>query len=68
MNEHAGEAADKAGTTHFGFRDVPVGDKQKLVGEVFSSVASKYDLMNDAMSMGIHRVWKRYFVATAQVR
>ena len=56
------------GTTHFGFRDVPVGDKQKLVGEVFSSVASKYDLMNDAMSLGIHRVWKRYFVVTAQVR
>ncbi len=57
-----------AGTTHFGFREVPTADKQKLVGEVFSSVASKYDLMNDAMSMGIHRVWKRYFVATAQVR
>lgn len=56
------------GTTHFGFRDVPVGEKQKLVGEVFSSVAGKYDLMNDAMSLGIHRIWKRYFVATAQVR
>ncbi len=57
-----------SGTTHFGFRDVPVGDKQKLVGEVFSSVAGKYDLMNDLMSLGIHRVWKRYFVATAQVK
>ena len=56
------------GTTHFGFRDVPVGDKQKLVGEVFSSVAAKYDLMNDLMSMGVHRVWKRYFVGTAQVK
>ena len=56
------------GTTHFGFRDVPVGDKQTLVGEVFSSVAGNYDLMNDAMSLGIHRIWKRYFVATAQVR
>ncbi len=55
-------------TTHFGFRDVPVGEKQKLVGEVFSSVAGKYDLMNDLMSLGIHRVWKRYFVATCQVR
>jgi demethylmenaquinone methyltransferase/2-methoxy-6-polyprenyl-1,4-benzoquinol methylase len=55
------------GTTHFGFRDVPVAEKQKLVGEVFSSVAGKYDLMNDAMSLGIHRLWKRYFVATAQV-
>ena len=55
-------------TTHFGFRDVPVGEKQKLVGEVFSSVAGNYDLMNDLMSLGIHRVWKRYFVATAQVK
>jgi len=55
-------------TTHFGFRDVPVADKQKLVGEVFSSVAGNYDRMNDLMSLGIHRVWKRYFVATAQVK
>ena len=58
----------KPGTTHFGFREVPTGDKQKLVGEVFSSVADNYDLMNDLMSLGVHRVWKRYFVATAQVR
>ena len=62
------ESDGKAETTHFGFRDVPVGEKQKLVGEVFSSVAGKYDLMNDAMSLGIHRVWKRWFVATPQVR
>lgn len=62
------ESSDKAGTTHFGFREVPVGEKQKLVGEVFSSVAGSYDLMNDLMSLGIHRVWKRYFVATAQAR
>lgn len=55
-------------TTHFGFRDVPKGEKQKLVGEVFSSVAGKYDLMNDLMSLGVHRVWKRYFVSTAQVK
>ncbi|MDQ2701483.1 MAG: bifunctional demethylmenaquinone methyltransferase/2-methoxy-6-polyprenyl-1,4-benzoquinol methylase UbiE [Pseudomonadota bacterium] len=54
-------------TTHFGFREVPTAQKQKLVGEVFSSVAGKYDLMNDLMSLGIHRVWKRYFVGTAQV-
>ena len=59
---------DQPATTHFGFRDVPTGDKQKLVGQVFSSVAGSYDLMNDLMSLGIHRVWKRYFVATAQVR
>jgi demethylmenaquinone methyltransferase/2-methoxy-6-polyprenyl-1,4-benzoquinol methylase len=55
-------------TTHFGFREVPVDDKKKLVGRVFSSVAQKYDLMNDLMSFGIHRLWKRYFVATAGVR
>jgi demethylmenaquinone methyltransferase/2-methoxy-6-polyprenyl-1,4-benzoquinol methylase len=58
----------RPGTTHFGYRDVPVGEKQKLVGEVFSSVASKYDVMNDMMSFGIHRLWKRYFVATAQAK
>ena len=45
-------------TTHFGFRDVPLGDKQTLVNEVFHSVASRYDLMNDLMSVGLHRVWK----------
>lgn len=61
-------SAGKDDTTHFGFREVPVAEKQKLVGEVFSSVAAKYDLMNDAMSLGIHRLWKRFFVATAQVR
>src|SRR3546814_12689692 len=44
-----------------------VSSSDLLVGEVFSSVAGNYDLMNDLMSMGIHRVWKRYFVATAQV-
>ncbi len=63
MNDPSSES-----TTHFGYREVPTGEKQKLVGEVFSSVANNYDLMNDLMSLGIHRVWKRYFVATAQVR
>ena len=63
------ESGDQpSGTTHFGFRDVPTGEKQKLVGQVFSSVARNYDLMNDLMSLGVHRVWKRYFVATAQVK
>jgi demethylmenaquinone methyltransferase/2-methoxy-6-polyprenyl-1,4-benzoquinol methylase len=55
-------------TTHFGFRDVPVGEKKKLVGEVFSSVAGKYDLMNDLMSLGVHRIWKRYLVGTSGVK
>jgi demethylmenaquinone methyltransferase/2-methoxy-6-polyprenyl-1,4-benzoquinol methylase len=62
------ESPYKSGTTHFGFRDVAARDKQKLVGEVFTSVAGKYDLMNDLMSLGIHRIWKRYFTATAQVK
>ena len=60
-------AMDKP-TTHFGYREVAVDDKQKLVGRVFSSVADKYDLMNDLMSVGVHRVWKRYFVATSGVK
>ncbi|MFI4970285.1 MAG: bifunctional demethylmenaquinone methyltransferase/2-methoxy-6-polyprenyl-1,4-benzoquinol methylase UbiE [Lysobacterales bacterium] len=55
-------------STHFGFRDVPEADKAKLVGEVFTSVARKYDIMNDLMSFGVHRLWKRYFVATSGVR
>jgi len=63
----SGPSPASDGTTHFGFRQVPTGEKQKLVGQVFSSVAGKYDLMNDLMSLGIHRVWKRYFVATAPV-
>ncbi|HUO88706.1 MAG TPA: bifunctional demethylmenaquinone methyltransferase/2-methoxy-6-polyprenyl-1,4-benzoquinol methylase UbiE [Rhizomicrobium sp.] len=49
-------------TASFGFRDVPEDQKEGLVREVFSSVASKYDLMNDLMSGGIHRLWKDAFV------
>src|ERR1700716_3727010 len=45
-------------TTHFGFRDIPLSDKQTLVNDVFHSVAQRYDLMNDLMSAGLHRVWK----------
>ncbi|MEM7569482.1 MAG: bifunctional demethylmenaquinone methyltransferase/2-methoxy-6-polyprenyl-1,4-benzoquinol methylase UbiE [Pseudomonadota bacterium] len=49
-------------TTSFGFQDVPTGDKEAMVGQVFSSVARDYDRMNDAMSLGIHRLWKNSFV------
>jgi demethylmenaquinone methyltransferase/2-methoxy-6-polyprenyl-1,4-benzoquinol methylase len=49
-------------TTHFGFRDVPLGDKQTLVNDVFHSVAQRYDLMNDLMSAGLHRVWKEAMI------
>ncbi|HEU0152696.1 MAG TPA: bifunctional demethylmenaquinone methyltransferase/2-methoxy-6-polyprenyl-1,4-benzoquinol methylase UbiE [Arenimonas sp.] len=62
------EKTPESGTTHFGFRDVPVAEKKKLVGQVFSSVAQQYDLMNDLMSLGIHRLWKRYFVGTSGVK
>ena len=49
---------DREDQTHFGFRDVPLVDKQTLVNDVFHSVAQRYDLMNDLMSGGLHRVWK----------
>ncbi|XP_051912549.1 ubiquinone/menaquinone biosynthesis C-methyltransferase UbiE-like [Hippocampus zosterae] len=49
-------------SSHFGSRTVPLEQKQALVDNVFSSVAKNYDLMNDAMSLGIHRYWKNYFV------
>jgi demethylmenaquinone methyltransferase/2-methoxy-6-polyprenyl-1,4-benzoquinol methylase len=55
-------------TTHFGYREVPESEKAKLVDRVFSSVAQKYDVMNDLMSFGAHRLWKRYFVSTSGVR
>ena len=45
-------------TTHFGFREVPETDKSELVRRVFESVAGRYDLMNDLMSAGVHRLWK----------
>ncbi len=48
--------------TDFGFEQIPLQDKTRRVGEVFSSVAGKYDLMNDLMSLGIHRYWKRYAI------
>src|SRR5215469_12958494 len=51
-------------TTHFGYRDVALEDKQRLVNSVFHSVASRYDLMNDLMSAGLHRVWKDIMVNT----
>jgi demethylmenaquinone methyltransferase/2-methoxy-6-polyprenyl-1,4-benzoquinol methylase len=54
--------------THFGYQEVPVEEKAGRVREVFDSVASRYDLMNDLMSLGIHRLWKRQAVALAGVR
>src|SRR5689334_7747557 len=59
---------DPSGTAPFGLRDVPVAEKAGLVRQVFDSVARSYDLMNDLMSFGIHRLWKRHFVAVSGVR
>lgn len=55
-------------TTHFGFRTVAKDDKAEMVAEVFHSVAAKYDLMNDLMSFGIHRIWKRFTIDSSGVR
>jgi len=55
-------------STHFGYRNVATDEKQKLVDQVFTSVAQKYDVMNDFMSLGVHRWWKHHFVATSGVR
>jgi len=55
-------------TTHFGFKQVPTGDKVSQVAGVFHSVAAKYDVMNDLMSMGIHRLWKRQTIEMSGVR
>ncbi|MBS6058910.1 MAG: class I SAM-dependent methyltransferase [Pantoea sp.] len=55
-------------TTHFGFRTVAKDEKADMVAGVFHSVAAKYDLMNDLMSMGIHRIWKRFTIDCSGVR
>ena len=54
--------------THFGFEQVPEGDKARRVAGVFSSVAQKYDVMNDLMSAGLHRLWKKFAIELAGVR
>jgi demethylmenaquinone methyltransferase/2-methoxy-6-polyprenyl-1,4-benzoquinol methylase len=56
------------GTTHFGYQTVPVAQKAQKVAEVFHSVAARYDIMNDLMSFGIHRLWKRYAIEMAGIR
>ena len=55
-------------TTHFGFEQVPEGEKARRVGAVFASVAPSYDLMNDLMSLGLHRLWKRFALELSGVR
>ncbi len=58
----------KTGTTHFGFTEVPEAEKSERVAGVFRSVAPRYDLMNDVLSAGLHRLWKAFAVRHAQVR
>jgi demethylmenaquinone methyltransferase/2-methoxy-6-polyprenyl-1,4-benzoquinol methylase len=55
-------------TTHFGYQQVPEDEKAKRVGDVFKSVAPSYDMMNDLMSLGLHRVWKRFALELSGVR
>ncbi len=55
-------------TTHFGYQEVPIDEKVNRVTDVFNTVAEKYDLMNDLMSFGIHRLWKRFTIEMSGVR
>ena len=55
-------------TTHFGFQDVPESQKAEKVAEVFHSVAARYDIMNDVLSGGMHRLWKRFTIELSGVR
>ncbi|MCY4471578.1 MAG: bifunctional demethylmenaquinone methyltransferase/2-methoxy-6-polyprenyl-1,4-benzoquinol methylase UbiE [Kistimonas sp.] len=59
---------DSGPNTHFGFRTVNAGDKDRMVADVFHSVAGRYDLMNDLLSLGIHRLWKRCALQMSAVR
>jgi demethylmenaquinone methyltransferase/2-methoxy-6-polyprenyl-1,4-benzoquinol methylase len=70
MSDKSGDALGASGqrTIDFGFRQVPVEAKKTLVRAVFDSVATRYDLMNDLMSLGIHRAWKRAFIAALAPR
>ncbi len=60
--------SERNDTTHFGFQQVPLEEKVRKVRQVFDSVAPNYDIMNDVMSFGSHRLWKRFAVETAGVR
>jgi len=67
-NDHQDTQAGPGPQTHFGFQTVPESDKARRVAEVFHSVASRYDVMNDLMSAGLHRLWKAFTIGRAQVR
>ncbi len=62
------DATDKKGYVDFGYEDVPYNEKARRVRQVFDSVAGKYDVMNDVLSFGLHRLWKRFTVSLCQLR
>jgi len=68
MSDNPATTTSPGGSVDFGFRQVPVSEKAGMVRAVFDSVASRYDLMNDLMSLGIHRVWKQIFVSDLDPR
>ena len=68
LSESQTSSKDAEQITHFGFQNVRANEKAGKVADVFHSVASKYDIMNDLMSMGIHRIWKRLTIESSGVR
>ncbi|WP_082627091.1 bifunctional demethylmenaquinone methyltransferase/2-methoxy-6-polyprenyl-1,4-benzoquinol methylase UbiE [Colwellia sp. TT2012] len=64
----ADNSAESKGTTHFGYKTIEKDDKISMVAGVFHSVAKQYDVMNDLMSFGIHRLWKRFTIDASGVR
>jgi len=62
------DSPQQKATTDFGYAEVPTADKERRVREVFESVAGKYDLMNDLMSGGVHRLWKRFTLSQTGLR
>ena len=68
MSDSGQKGKHTGDTTHFGYQDVPAKEKESLVAGVFHSVASSYDVMNDLMSMGVHRLWKRFTIELSAAR
>jgi demethylmenaquinone methyltransferase / 2-methoxy-6-polyprenyl-1,4-benzoquinol methylase len=66
MRKHMTDNKNK--TTHFGYKNVNETEKASLVANIFSGVANKYDIMNDVMSMGLHRLWKKYTFLISEVK
>lgn len=67
-SESQHSADSNSQSTHFGFQTVPEGEKARKVAEVFHSVAQRYDVMNDFMSAGLHRIWKAFTIGRAAIR